>query len=116
MEIDLAREWYELVAYPFVWALFVTRRDESRPDVIRSVRDAVLELETRRADWVRGARLAKAQADLYGSGLRYRFDDLAVASLTELCEYMFYYGVVSELPQFVLAADDDEDTGPGQGD
>jgi predicted solute-binding protein len=111
MKLDLAREWFELVAYPFVWALFVTRRDGSRPDIIRSVRDAILNLEMRRGAWARDANLSKQEQELYETVLRYRFDDLAVASLTELCEYLFYYGVVSELPQFVLAADDEDTQG-----
>ena len=103
-QLDLGREWYELVNYPFVWALFATRRDGASRKIIQIVRDTVFQIEAERKKWMDRVDLSETEQIFYAESIRYRLDDLAVASLTEFCEYMFYYGHVSEIPQLVLAS------------
>jgi len=99
LELDLGLEWYELVNYPMVWALFVTRKGEATPGLIRNVRDSVLQAEAGRRDWVAKCRLKGSEQSFYGESVRYRLDDVAFASLTELSEYLYYYGRTPEIPQ-----------------
>jgi len=108
-ELDLGREWFEMITYPFVWGLFVTRRDSCSPYIIRRIRDAVLDAELRKRSWMSTSKFLPVEKVFYGDSLGYRLDTLAIASLTELCEFLYYYGEVDELPQFVLASYDADD-------
>ena len=45
--MDLGQEWYELSNYPFVWAVFVTRKGEASPSVITTIRDTVAFLDSK---------------------------------------------------------------------
>lgn len=102
--LDIAREWYELANYPLVWAVFVTRRGEATSNIIRIVRDVVLQIDVKRGSWVAHEELTEQQRLFYEVDLRYRLDDVAAASLSELCEYLYYYGDTEEIPTFSLAS------------
>ncbi len=102
--LDLAREWFELANYPLVWAVFVTRRGEATPDLIRIVRDAVVQIDIKRGTWAAHKELSERQRLFYEVDLRYRLDDVAAASLSELCEYLYYYCDTEEIPTFSLAS------------
>ncbi|MFT5144725.1 MAG: chorismate dehydratase [Rhodothermales bacterium] len=107
--LDLGQEWFELTNYPMVWGLFLMRKGELDARTIRILRDGVSSIET--ADHLDGT-------DPGADGLalpRLRLDDLAVASLTELATYLYYYGVtkdieevtLGELPEDSFVGDDD---------
>ena len=86
--LDLGQEWYELTSYPMVWGVLVSKRGAVTNRMLQSVRDWML-----------------AREEAYGkedgsAALRFRLDDLAVAGLTELCDYLYYYGMVDQIPVF----------------
>ena len=109
LELDLGLEWYELVNYPMVWALFATRKGEGTPELVRNVRDSVLQAEAGRGDWIARCRLEGNERVFYGESVRYRLDDVAFASLGELSAYLFYYGKTPEIPQPVPISYDDSE-------
>ncbi len=102
--LDIGREWFELVNYPLVWALFVTRKGEATPELVDRVRELVIIVGESRNEWVDRNVTETAAAEFYRDALRYQFDDLVTASLTELGEYLYYYGEVSEIPDVSVAS------------
>lgn len=107
--MDVGQEWYELANYPMVWGLFVSPKDQGQPAMVEAL--------------VAGAKRATAQAatpatDIPGTGgddaaVRFHLDDLAIASLTELSRYLFYYGQSDDVPEltFVTAPEEDDEDG-----
>ncbi len=109
---DLGQEWYELVNYPMVWGLFAVRKGEADPAVACSVRDAVQAADRSREPFVASADGIQEIEAYFEDNLRLRFDDLAVASLTNFREYLFYYGItadVPDLPLYVIPSEEDDD-------
>jgi chorismate dehydratase len=102
--LDLGQEWYELSNYPFVWAVFVTRKGEATPGVITAIRDAMVFLDDHRADFASQWSKDEEVEDFVLNDLRLRLDDMAVASLTELCDHMFFHGVTPEIQPVVFAS------------
>ncbi|NNE70544.1 MAG: hypothetical protein HKN29_09315 [Rhodothermales bacterium] len=89
--LDLGQEWYELTNYPMVWGLFAMRKGELDAGVIRHLRNAAASVES--ADHLDGTDPGDD-----GMGLpRFRFDDIVTASLTELCRYLYFYGVTGDI-------------------
>ncbi len=110
MALDLGQEWAEMVGYPFVWSLFVGRKDEQHDDAIRQLRDVVTQLDQHRVDLERIWDFDDVAADYFLNHVRLAVDDLAVASLTQLCDHLFFYGITDEvLPvQFATLPKDEE--------
>ena len=113
--LDLGREWYELTNYPMVWGLFVTKRGRATDALIGDVVALRQAAEAARAD------VAGAHADgqpvveaFFRDDLRTALDRLAVASLTELRQYLFYYGHADDVPDLPFVYLDDAD-GPRDG-
>ncbi len=107
--MDLGREWYELVNYPMVWGLFVTRKGEAQPAWRRALLDAVALWETQQALWLRAREMPEVLHSFFSEGIRFRFDDLAVASLTELREYLFERRALDEVTDLPIADLPDEE-------
>lgn len=111
--LDLGQEWFELANYPMVWGFFATRKGEATPDVIRAVRNSVRAAEAQRDVWVRAQETTAALHEFYSEDLRVRLDDLVVASLTELNQYLYYYHVLPEVADvpFVYLDEEGEEGG-----
>jgi len=110
--IDLAQEWYELTSYPFVWAVFATRKGAAGPDVIRAVRDAMIAIDDNRVAFSKKWNDNPEMESFFLNDLRMRLDDLAVASLTEMCDHLYFYGLTEEINPVMFASlppDEDED-------
>lgn len=107
--LDLGQEWYELVNYPMVWGLFVTRRGEAQPSWRRTLLDAVQTWEEQQALWLRAREMPEVLYDFFAEHVRFRFDDLAVASLTELRDYMFERRALDEVADLPIADLPDEE-------
>lgn len=109
--MDLGQEWYELANYPMVWGLFAARKGQATGEMIRILRDTVSKADEEREAWLRTQDLPEAIASFYEKDVRVRFDDLAVASLTELRQFLFYEKVLEDIPDLPLVAyeDDQED-------
>lgn len=108
--MDLGREWYELVNYPMVWGLLVTKRGAADAGVIEPLIANAKAAEAHRDVWVQAQETPAALNAFYSEDLRLRIDRLAIASLTELRTYLFYYDVLDEIPDVPFAyLDEDED-------
>ncbi len=104
VELDLGQEWYELANYPMVWAAFVMRKGEVEDAHIRLVRDALVELDENRRTRVLAAEGTDAMQQFELNELRLRMDDLAIASLTELGEYMYFHELKETIDPVAFAS------------
>ena len=116
--MDIGREWYELTNYPMVWGLFVMRRDQATDEVTEALVDGRKAAEANREVWVMAQETSARLGEFYRDHLRSALDRLAIASLTELRQYMFYYDLTDEVPDLPLvflgqSNADDEDREPG---
>ncbi len=113
LALDLGQEWFEHAKYPMVWGVFAMRKGTASPDAVRSVRDLVKASAERRRLWVQSQETSPALHEFYQDGLRVRFDDLAIASLTEFRQHLFYYDVVDDMPEmpfYFLPDEEEQDT------
>ncbi|MEQ9103770.1 MAG: MqnA/MqnD/SBP family protein [Rhodothermales bacterium] len=104
VELDLGQEWYELANYPMVWAAFVMRKGEVEDAHIQLVRDVLVELDENRRTRVLAAGGTEAMQQFELNELRLRMDDLAIASLTELGEYMYFYELKETIDPVAFAS------------
>lgn len=116
--MDIGREWYELTNYPMVWGLFVMRRDQATDEITEALVDGRKAAEENRDVWVMAQETSARLGEFYRENLRSALDRLAIASLTELRQYMFYYDLTDEVPDlpFVFLGQstrDDDDREPG---
>lgn len=100
--MDLGQEWFELAKYPMVWGLFVAREGTLDAEGTVALRDRLHAAEENRARWVEQAE-HPALKEFFQEDLRLRYDDLVVASLTELKHYLFYSDVLGDIPDFSFA-------------
>ena len=116
--LDLGQEWSEMAGYPFVWSLFVGRKDENHEDAIRMVRNVAARLDQDRVELERAWDLDDIQSDYFLNHARLAVDDLAIASLTQFCDHLYYYGITDEiLPvQFASLPPSDDDDIPHEDD
>lgn len=106
LALDLGQEWFELSGYPMLWGVFAVRKGEARPEIIDAVGNVVRTSESRRGLFLRSHEQTPEMHDFYENHLRVRFDDLAIAGLTEFRQFLFYYGVLedmTELPVVFIA-------------
>lgn len=107
--IDIGREWYELVNYPMVWGLFVTKRGAATKPVIEALIASAKAAEENRDLWVQSQEMPAVLHEFFQDDLRTGLDRLAIASLTALRKYLFYYDVTEEIVDIPFAYVDDED-------
>lgn len=109
--LDVGQEWYELSSYPMVWHLAVSLPDVDRAGWGAKLRALVREAESRRGVWVRSLDMTENLHTWLSESLRFRFDDLATASLTEYREYLFSFGLLTEIPDVPIVTFEEE---PGE--
>ena len=100
--LNLGQEWYELANYPMVWGLFATLKETASPVMVEIIMEAVRWAEQQLPLWVQAREMPPPVHQFYTEGLRWRFDDLATASLTELRQYLYYYKITDDLPELPL--------------
>ncbi len=112
--LDLGQEWYELANYPMVWGVFVMRKGEANAGIVQGLREMAERSEKLRQHWSESKDHSEALRVFFADDMRLRFDDLAVASITELLSYAFYYDIVDEIRAFPIAEVemDDGDSSP----
>ena len=86
--LNLGREWYELAQYPMVWALYCCRKGTGTEAMIQRLIAMTQEAEAVAQDH---------QTECSEEQLRFRLDDVAIAGLTVIQEYMYYYGITKDL-------------------
>ncbi|MFB6098822.1 MAG: MqnA/MqnD/SBP family protein [Salinibacter sp.] len=109
--MDVGREWYELANYPMVWGLYVTKRDRATDEMIEALIASGEAADENRDVWVQAQETTASLNEFYREDLRTGIDKLAVASLTELRKYLFYYDVTEDVPDlpFVYLEEDEEE-------
>ncbi len=106
--LDLGQEWFEMANYPFVWALFAMRKGEADNATIEAIRDAVISIDLNRVELVSRWKDDVVMESYFLNDLRLRLDDLAVASLVELSEHLYYVGATTDLQPVVFVSLPDE--------
>ena len=111
LTLDVGQEWFELAQYPMCWGLFASPRGEASPEVIRTVRNGIRASESQRRVWLRAQETSQDLHTFYAEDLRFRLDDLVIASLTEFKQYLFYYDMIDEVVEipFVYLSDEEEE-------
>ncbi|MDE2956963.1 MAG: hypothetical protein OXU68_08175 [Bacteroidota bacterium] len=84
--LNLGQEWFELLQYPMVWALFVCASGTATPAMTAALKTLTSRAEEQLRQQDRNA-------------IRLRLDDLALAGLTGLREYLYYYGAIEEMAE-----------------
>ncbi|ARA91727.1 hypothetical protein AWN76_000130 [Rhodothermaceae bacterium RA] len=109
--LDLGQEWYELAQYPMAWGLFVARKGTATASMIRALRQAATAAEQAREAWLEARALPDELTAFYRDSLRYRLDDLVIASLTEWRHHLYFFGLTEDIPnlEFVALPDDEEE-------
>ena len=109
--MDIGREWYELVNYPMVWGLYVTKRDRATDERIEALIASGEAADENRDVWVQAQETTASLNEFYREDLRTGIDKLAIASLTEFRKYLFYYDVTEDVPDlpFVYLDEDEEE-------
>ncbi|MEM9663636.1 MAG: MqnA/MqnD/SBP family protein [Bacteroidota bacterium] len=112
LTLDLGQEWYEMAQYPLVLGLFVTRRDEGRPDMVEALVEVTEVAEALRPSWLAEAEIPAVMRPFYKDHLRLRLDDLVIASLTEQRQLMFYEGLLDNIDDLRLTTIPNPDNEP----
>lgn len=93
--LDLGQEWYELAQYPMVWGVYACLKGTGNELMTQSLIELTKEAEIVAQQW--GARSDSPEDKFFGESLRLRLDDVAIAGLTAIREYMYYYGMTEDL-------------------
>lgn len=110
--IDMGQDWFELTHYPLVFGVFVMRKGEATSKAVSQLRDIARYCEHYKQDWLKEQTLSDQYHTFFSEGLRYRLDDLAVASLTAFQDFLYYNEAVEEMipvPFFEVDAHEDDD-------
>ena len=92
--LDLGQEWYELAQYPMVWGVYCCLRERVNDEMTQLLIKLTEEAELVAQSW--GARSSSAKDQFFGQSLRFRLDDVAIAGLTAIRDYMYYYGLTKD--------------------
>lgn len=109
LALNLGEEWFELANYPMVWGVFAMRKGTASPSYIELLKALRVAAEAQRRVWVQSREMPPELHAFFADDLRVAFDDLATASLTELRQYLYYYGVTPDVPELPLYTLDDPD-------
>ena len=101
--LDLGEEWFEMAAYPMVWGVFVVRRGQASQSIVDHLRTMVERSETLRDQWADSKNQGESIRHFFAEDVRLRFDDLAVASITELMDHAFFHDLTDEIRDFPIA-------------
>ena len=93
--LDLGQEWYELSQYPMIWGLYVCLKETATDAMLEMLTTLTKEAEIIAQEW--GTRSSSHADQFFGGSLRLRLDDVALAGLTAIREYMYYYGITKDL-------------------
>ena len=112
MQLDLGRDWFELTHYPMVWGVFVMSKGSANDEAVRAMRTLAQYTEHYSGEWVAESGYSKTIQSFYTEGVRYRMDDLAVAGITALQDYLYYNEALedmSPLSLYEITQDDGEE-------
>lgn len=93
--LDLGQEWYELSQYPMTWGLYACLKETATDGMVEMLTTLTKEAEIIAHEW--GTRSSSHADQFFGGSLRLRLDDVTLAGLTAIREYMYYYGITEDL-------------------
>lgn len=117
--LDLGQEWFELSGYPMLWGVFATLKGNVEEATVDTMRGIVGISEAQRELFLRTHEQTPEMHDFFQNQIRVRFDDLAIAGLTEFRQFLFFYGLLddmTDLPVAFLPDPDDEEEVDGYDD
>ena len=112
MHVDLGRDWFELTHYPMVWGVFVMSKGSATDEAVHTLRTLAQYAELYSGEWAAESGFSDTYKSFYTEGIRYRLDDLAVAGVTALQDYLYFNKALedmSPLPMYELTQDTEED-------
>lgn len=93
--LDIGQEWYELAQYPMVWGIYACLKGTGTDRMTELLMELTKEAEIIAQEW--GARSDSPENRFFGESLRLRLDDVTIAGLTAIRDYMYYYGMTDDL-------------------
>lgn len=100
--IDLGQEWFEMTGTPLTWGFFVVRPDmpaDPSTDILQQQLFAIL-----RGDDVEKQAEDIDRLDYATQSLRLNYDPEVSEGIDELTHYLFYVGILDEMPALRLMA------------
>lgn len=110
--LDIGREWYELSTYPMVWGLFAARQEALPMDRAAEIQEAIASVDQDREDWLTAHDVSPEIAEFVREDLFPLLKGHIEGGLHELGQYLFFHGILEEIPQlpFLIFSDEDEET------
>jgi len=99
--LDLGQEWYEMAQYPMVWGVYCCLKGSP----IDALTQIVLQL-TREAEATAHQFTCKSSLPaetFFREHLRLRMDQISIASMTAIRDYMYYHGIMEDLSPLPLS-------------
>ena len=100
--LDLGQDWYELTHYPMVWGAFVMSQDNATDEAVKLLRNVARYVEKHTADWSQEESLSEDLTAFFSKNIRYRLDDMAIASMTSIQDYLYYNNAIEEINEIVF--------------
>lgn len=93
--LDIGQEWYELAQYPMVWGVYCCLKGTATDAMTQQLIELTKEAE--KISQNHELHSSSPKDEFFRNSLRLRLDDVAIAGLTAIRDYMFFYGVTQEL-------------------
>ncbi len=93
--LDLGQEWYELAQYPMVWGVYACLKEIGTDLMIQWLMELTKKAEIVTQEW--GTQSELPESKFFSESLRLRMDDVTIAGLTSIRDYMYYYGMTEDL-------------------
>ncbi|MCY4233834.1 MAG: hypothetical protein OXE59_08885 [Bacteroidetes bacterium] len=98
--LDIGQEWFELSQYPMVWGVYCCLNGNGTDAMTDLLNQLTHEAEVTAHGWE--ASLSMPTNNFFRESLRLRLDDVAIAGITAIRDFMYYYGLTEELPPFSI--------------
>ncbi len=98
--LDLGQEWFELSQYPMVWGLYCCLKGNGNQAMTDLLDQLTHEAEMTAHHWNPSSLMPKDS--FFRESLRLRLDDIAIAGITAIRDFMYYYGLCEDLPPFSI--------------
>ena len=99
--LDLGQEWYEMAHYPMVWGVYCCLKGCPMDALTQMVLQLTREAEATAQQFT--CKSSKPTETFFREHLRLRMDQISIASLTAIRDYMYYYGMVEDLSPLTLS-------------
>lgn len=98
--LDLAEEWNDLTGFPYVHGIWVVREDHFTDDEVRLLLEAKVKGTAALSGMtpLQGIPLSVEELRRYHASFSYELGDQQTESLSEFFRYVFYHGVLGDIP------------------